>query len=153
MYNYEFTLLRYHFANTLKIKNRHPNCVIMGVDKHFCKDKMSEMSYSSDSKYAVFPRSRRMFYIPRTCPRFLQKIFQWLSKSKTSQNAQNILSPVWLVKTGFSKKLHGVHAFVNIKCLVCRTAFIQSALCSPDLGECFTYPEPTLVPRTCPQLL
>ena len=35
----------------------------------------------------------------------------------------------------------GVNTFVKIKCLRRRTALIQSALCSPDLGECFTYPE------------
>ena len=46
---------------------------------------MSETSYGSDSTCAVFPRSRRMFYIPRTCPQLLQKIFQRLSKSKTSR--------------------------------------------------------------------
>ena len=39
------------------------------------------------------------------------------------------------------KKLHGAHAFIKINCLRCRTALIQSALCSLDLGECFTYPE------------
>ena len=33
--------------------------------------KMFETSYGSDSKCAVFPRSRRMFYIPRTCPQLL----------------------------------------------------------------------------------
>merc|ERR1711951_60837 len=44
---------------------------------------MSEVSYGFDSSCAVFLRSRRMFYIPRTCPQLIQKIFLWLSKSKT----------------------------------------------------------------------
>ena len=35
----------------------------------------------------------------------------------------------------------GVNTFVKIKCLRRRTALMQSALCSPDLGECFKYPE------------
>ena len=39
------------------------------------------------------------------------------------------------------KKMHGVHPIIKIKCLRCRTVFIQSALCFSDLGECFTYPE------------
>ena len=67
---------------------------------------MFETSYGSDSKCAVFPRSRRMFYIPRTCPQLLQKIFYRLSKSKTSRkkqkssldqpdSAQNILRVFW----------------------------------------------------------
>ena len=38
-------------------------------------------------------------------------------------------------------KRGGVNTLAKIKCLRCRTALIQSALCSPDLGECFTYPE------------
>ena len=39
---------------------------------------------------------------------------------------------------------HGIvggNNFVKIKCLRRRPALIQSALCFPDLGECFTYPE------------
>ena len=39
------------------------------------------------------------------------------------------------------KKNEKVRVSCNIKCLRRRTVLIQSALCSPDLGECFTYPE------------
>ena len=34
-----------------------------------------------------------------------------------------------------------VNTFAKIKCLRRLTVLIQSALCSPDLGECFTYPK------------
>ena len=49
------------------------------------------------------------------------------------------------------KKLHGVHAFIKIKCLRCRTALIHRAMCSSDLGKCFTYPEH--VPNSCKNFL
>ena len=35
----------------------------------------------------------------------------------------------------------GVNTFPKIICIACRTVPIQSALCSPDLGECFRYPQ------------
>ena len=43
--------------------------------------------------------------------------------------------------TWIFQKLEKIHAFLKIKCIRCRTVLIQSALCSPDLGECFRYPE------------
>ena len=39
------------------------------------------------------------------------------------------------------KKMNRVCVPCDIKCLGRRTALIQSALCFPGLGECFTYPE------------
>ena len=41
----------------------------------------------------------------------------------------------------FQKKNQKVRVSCNIKCLRRRTVLIQRALCSPDLGKCFTYPE------------
>ena len=35
----------------------------------------------------------------------------------------------------------GVNTFPKIICTACRTVLIQSALCSPDLGESFRYPQ------------
>ena len=39
------------------------------------------------------------------------------------------------------QKLEKGYVFLNIICTTCRTILIQSALCSPDVGECFRYPE------------
>ena len=39
------------------------------------------------------------------------------------------------------RKILKFHVCFNKKCLSCRTVLNQRALCSPDLEECFTYPE------------
>ena len=60
---------------------------------------MSETSYNSDSNYAVFLWSRRMFYIPRTCPHSYQKFSSGLKKV-SGQNMrifQNIPISFWPV--------------------------------------------------------
>ena len=102
---------------------------------------MSETSHGSDSKCAVFPRSRRMFYIPRTCFQLVQKIFQGLSKSKTSKKHVEYSELSRACRDSIFQKMKKIYFSSNIKCLRRRTVLIRNALCSLDLGECFTYPE------------
>ncbi len=45
------------------------------------------------------------------------------------------------------QKIEKIYVFLKIICTTCRTVLIQSALCSPDLGECFRYPEHVSNPR------
>ena len=101
---------------------------------------MFEVSYGSDSKCAVFLRSRRMLYIPRTCPQLLQ-IFLVALKVKDFPKHVKYSESSLVGRDWIFKKMNRVCVSCNIKCLGRRTALIQSALCSPDLGECFTYPE------------
>ena len=79
------------------------------------------------------------FIYPEHAPNSYKKFLVALKVKNFPKHVE--YSESWLVKTGFSKKMNRVCVSCNIKCLGRRTALIQSALCSPDLGECFTYPE------------
>ena len=43
--------------------------------------------------------------------------------------------------TRIFQKIETFFVFLKIKCVRCRTVLIRGALCFPDLGECFRYPE------------
>ena len=57
-----------HYSGT---KGRMPEPGFLRCEPGFHWYLLIGVSYGSDSKCAVFPRSRRMFYIPRTCPQLL----------------------------------------------------------------------------------
>ena len=56
----------------------------------------------------------------------------WYSCYKVTFSYKEAASKLWG---------NGGLTLLKKKCLRRRTVLTQSALCSPDLGECFTYPE------------
>ena len=98
-------------------------------------------SYGHDSTCVTFPWSRRMFYILKTYAYDAWKIFYGLLKSKSSPKTHTEWGAWQSFRDLNFKNLLKSHFSCNKKWFVGRTVMIQSALHSPDLGECFTYSE------------
>ena len=70
--------------------------------------------------------------------------YWWENEKLLALSGIRDLCPAWETKRSYwrSPDCEGNPEMgEKIKCLRRRTVLIQRALCSPDLGECFTYPE------------